>query len=227
MSILVMDELWVREPRLMVPGLGPIGPVKLDPSFPYKVICAYAGHDVLTGRPSTDLRSRTVYRGNKAAGFGATFGTSNDDRIVIPHGNYSGDLIVINNFHANGAGEGGYGRLYAGAVSLNHEYEANVYKIFRGLRFAGLSSITDQAPVNFVAFWPAVEGSVHLWYNGVLRIYSTSGSYSDAAGDMYLGNRSDLVRCWDGTLSLFAMISGPYALAESLARNPYQFLIPA
>ncbi len=34
MSILVYDEIWVREPRLMVPGQPPVGNVRLDWSHP-------------------------------------------------------------------------------------------------------------------------------------------------------------------------------------------------
>ena len=215
-----MDELWVREPRLMVPKLSPAGSVRVNPEL--NVFCAYVNAGPITSTPTVSQRTVTVRDGTLCSQFVAS-----TDRISFPYRELSDSLIIVYRANRLGLGGGSYGRLFsAPTIELNGEVGLSTLKVVIGGRTIVPSDISG----DHVAAIHFLDGAITMWINGTIKtsIGAGSNSYSKTAGTMMLGNRyTDLARVWDGTVSLFAMLKGNNALAASLSLDPYQFLIPA
>ena len=102
---LIVDEVMLREPNLLVPGKKPVGPVKFNPDFPYKVDAmvlyesspkVIAGSNISANYVNLSANSINGFYNNIGADMGgSSYGYSNQDlsTVMNSHGN-TGTIIV-------------------------------------------------------------------------------------------------------------------------------------
>lgn len=217
----VVDEVWLREPRLLVPQSQPLGLVNLSLSCPerQKIAEAYiatpAGMRSLTTNAITlgpVLPGPSGLAFNADATLGASYDIDNyaDKATILQHFLIASSLYVDHGAHSAGSEAFGLrGRWSSGNVIFGRRSTLSTELAYTGKEICSCCS---------------ADGSAFLAYvNGGLAISGTAQTYSGAAPLRFSSSTNGgvyLVVLWLG-------VALPEAVLASLSADPYQIVVPA
>ena len=239
MSVLAVDEVWLREPRLLVPGMQPVGLVKIDWSNPitkdlysFYLSTPYGVFDVAKNK----LIPFPVYKKYTGKNLLIT-PTQTAELIVESYGNTSGwghnstvlqviqqgavDYLAPAYFFASSTNWHGY-RYYYGAggggqvIAFGSASAYYVPSSYNGKTFAICTAVSYVGYQTSPA-WAYLDGT---------EVYSvTNASATATTCDFRMNDRSAM----DLGAATFGFWKRTLSKSEcaSISADPYQFLIPA
>jgi hypothetical protein len=209
--------------------------------------------DLVSGGFGTVTGSKVVgsfgWNGVRASGFGATSGASTDDRITLSsYTQKDGPRTQAVWFYARTTGGGGSGRLFTKPTTVDQAggsegvaigSVANSLRVWRydsaGVKLFEQLVIVPTMTNLFGCFFVTHDGSAGsgftFYFNG--RSVGSSAATAIVAGapdsePLYIGNRPDLTRCWDGWIGPVMQWGRVLSAAEvyQITQNPWQILQP-
>lgn len=251
MAILALDEVWLREPRLLVPGQQPCGPVKIDYSNPIAARCfgALVGGTTCVGsRFVISERRGGVTASGGVSGLSYKFDGADD--AIICKGSVlrgkAGDLGVFGVCEFDGATTSS-GRWFSIGNGLDTGFglgSGGTQMDNAGTNFLGLldgkawitSSTAVPTGVNSFA-WSSPANNSHICYLNGSQIM-TSSTVMTAVSEVAAGSGVTVSfgGSWGSTtfdakiaLPLLYIFDRALRAVEvaDLHRNPYQLLTPA
>ena len=245
MTQTVADEVMLREPRLLVPGMQPLGPVKIDTTHPLGSLCKFATlpatNTVLTQKGiirGVPAGQGTVY---SAQGPGATW-SANASRLLIPGGYllapnpYSVFVIsaasagAVKTFFSLRGGTNQF--LFAANVNNAGNNTSGQLGLYVGTSLGIFSAGAIDGNRNSYAVTRQAN-SWSLYKNGIDLGAIGSDSLNDfsGSGTSALGNLANLDAAYYHPDGLYFVCGFNVRLTDSqiasLHADPYQFLIPA
>jgi len=254
-SILVYDEIWVREPRLMVPGVKPLGPVEVDWSSP--MAQGLTNFVMFNGSVTINLVNGLLARNAvdvKVIRNGNWFACYNTYGLNI---NGTGNATNYENSLIKLSPSAAVGFSFAANTIIRKDYAAETNSTDYAFGASGTNVATSYAFVSSVttgyiraqydnrtlipSFVPAIGDSIKysastinvtvdqmIIRNNVDVYTGSSGSVGGTEESMYLFS--------DGSsgstrplVEYIATWNGPrgFSFMRDFFRDPYQFLIPA
>jgi hypothetical protein len=236
----------LREPRLLMPGMQPLGPVKLDPLNSLSKNLVF--YDFL-GKPKNSdvvVGTKTNYtRYGIMRGFGSTYGISSTDSVKTSL-NYSSPYRTYSiSFIKTGAGGGTLGRLFdkrttSGETELllisNSSGNFQYTRVWSGGSYAFLAgpisnNIYYILVLTYLSEYSGFQPNFYL--NGTQLSVTggpSNGSVINYTDNFVIGNRlNDSARNFDGLISDFFVWDRILTPAEisSFFIDKYQMFIPA
>lgn len=240
MGILVYDEIWVREPRLMIPGQKPVGRVRVDKSK-YKItnwITLPSATDLVTGEVSSIYHTYNVENLPDSIQSNGGSRRYSANTINLSGGSAAKTIVVVCKMTPNESST--YGQLYlSGSLGWIHILLSKA-KIGAWVGADYSLTITKQPSLSTGDIGVAVLGSdggnnvwVRAYCKGVLvgegSITITSiGNFNTYGVFSYWGFSKYTYGTYHRMFDWY-MIDTPFSesLAASIGSDPYQFLIPA
>jgi hypothetical protein len=246
MSVLIhpQSEL-IREPRLLVPGQQPLGPVRVDwsHSIGKNVLYSFLGRaglqELVKNRQATVSGVVTLAGGlyfdstNDSASYSFTLSAVADLTIVfdIDWPAYANDDDLLFELTANGVlNAGGFLLDPNSGAPTSGKFQVSLYSSPATRLF---SFTRPSVGRHRFAFWMSkIANSVRVFIDGVEQAVTDgggtalSGTFANANGFFCCRNAASLFG--RATLYSASFLSGLTAdQANDLSRDPYQFLIPA
>jgi hypothetical protein len=255
MTQVALDEVMLREPRLLRPGMQPLGNVRVGDRTAlgrglkyYWLLGRPAAPEVSQGTASAVSGAKPlIVAGNPTRGFGATFGTGTSD-IVTPASSITlpvAALTHVAKVRRNGAGGGNFGRIWQHSSSIysyiTWENASGRWAYARpGTTFGNWAwAAGTAAGSEYIIVLTMASGDtdpvVYIISGGsvtiptITRLQAGSG-YSEAAGTLSIGNRaSDLARVFDGQIEWVGIWDRVLSSGDvlALAADQFQALVPA
>jgi hypothetical protein len=243
MTQAVVDEVMLREPRLLVPQLQPVGPVKIDFSNPLTnglVLAKLLGNNVGT-LTVTGTRPH-VFAGSHMRGFNTTYGVASTDKVAATFPDklvrtYAFTAVFVN------YGGSGLGRLMDRASTLIIYFQSPNIQVARNYssqskqdqfinpllstKATRLLVLDDSSGAGSAFRTRLFADGVEVARAGGIDSLGTPSLSSD--NNVYIGNRAAGDRDYNGLIGDFVVWDRLLTAAEISAyfTDPYQFLIPA
>jgi hypothetical protein len=251
-AILAVDEVMLREPRLLVPRMGPVGLVKPDYSNPLAnqlrsaILPTAAGRlvDIISGaKPTSDTATVRATATGRAAEYSLTNVT---EFAGTPVYRVTSDWSILLDFDLDAASN------YSHLVSCSQSTTTSGWELRGGetssdrkIRFIKMTAYSYRdctgpvdaigigANILVIANDSLVETTPVASINGIpisLTVTgSITGSIAAGTGNLRFGQRLDTVTRLDGAIRFFALWHRKLTQAEcnELSANPYQLLSPA
>jgi len=208
--------------------------------------------DIVKGNFGSITGSKIVstarFGGMRASGFGSTDGTGTTDKITFSASAYNqkdGPRTQAVWFYARTDGGGGFGRLITkptvadqaggsdgiaagGTTSFRvWRYDSANTKLFEEL--VDVPTLSDLFGCLVVTHNGATGSGFNFYFNGQPTTSTAATAIIAGAADgepLYIGNRPDLTRCWDGWIGPIMQWDRVLSAAEvsQITNNPWQIL---
>jgi hypothetical protein len=255
MGVLVhpQSEL-IREPRLLVPGRKPIGPVKINQSHAlsdklkncYGFAGQYAGFgiDIASNKP-TGVYAAFGTITEKTSELGKCIESPNGSAIgLVPNESWAGPCTLL--LHAKWYDEDSNWPGYFAKTDSGTNHQIGFYgygtttNIYAGAYGSDVSYvdgvqrsdlINSIAEVCIVTVSSATNPRITIYKNAKVGVADISGSQATGTGEFCIGCGNVKSSAFDVGVDLYSVVRWgtvlPVAAIASLLADPYQFLVPA
>lgn len=235
MPVIITPTPWTRQPQWAVET------DRAHPSNRQTLIL----RDLSIAQPSV-TRTGTVVRPTPAGvvlGFGTTKGAGATDLVALPSMTFPSAMTLIFTVSRNGAGGGSFGRLFEIAAAAAWSITASSGTLAFSVPWSSspIWTTTDSMPSTLTTVVLTYDGSStsnnpRVWWGGVERSFGAAspaptGSLSSVKGTLYIGNRSDSARAWDGEIGVVGVLGGTLTASEAAyisatTARPWQLFAP-
>jgi hypothetical protein len=239
-AILAVDDVWLREPRLLVPQMQPVGRVVVDRTHPLSEGLygawlfgrANFGRNLVNNKPVIGITGTPVIGGS-----GTLFsGSSQYVEVAAMSEFYLDDLTIAvrakNTNTNNNSIFGGAADTFGNRLNAHVPYSGTVYFDY-GLTSNGRISVAYTVPTDVPVNWCFIGAASYLaiYANSQLLASKTDGFEPIAvpSANLCVGAFVPSSLYYPGTIDHFYVWRRKLQPSEiiAIANDPYQFLIPA